>query len=30
MSERDYMKAFVEADAHYAKIIALLTAQVKQ
>ena len=30
MSEQDYMKAFVEADAHYAKIIALLTAQVKQ
>jgi hypothetical protein len=30
MSEQDYMKAFVEADEHYAKIIALLTAQVKQ
>jgi hypothetical protein len=30
MSEQDYMKAFMEADEHYAKIIALLTAQVKQ
>jgi hypothetical protein len=30
MSEQDYMKAFMEADELYAKIIALLTAQVKR
>lgn len=29
MSEADYMKAFEEADARYAKILSLLTAQVK-
>lgn len=30
MSEQDYMKAYTEADAHYSKIAALLTAQAKQ
>jgi hypothetical protein len=30
MSEDEYMKAYAEADERYSKLIALLTAQVKQ